>query len=96
MIVVLSAEAESDIEAIGDYIARADPGQAISFVTELRQRCAGLAAMPKRFPLVDRHADRGVRRLVYGNYLIFYRVADTNTVVVLHVLHGARDYDGLM
>jgi plasmid stabilization system protein ParE len=36
MIVHPSAEAEQDIEAIGDYIAADHPARAISFVSELR------------------------------------------------------------
>lgn len=96
MIVLLSAEAESDIEAIGDYIAQDDPMRALDFVAALRRRCTGLATMSERFPVVERYTDRGVRKLVHGNYLIFYRLADAETVIVLHVLHSARDYDGLI
>jgi toxin ParE1/3/4 len=36
-----------------------------------------------------------LRRAVHGNYLIFYRV-DPDHVVVVHVLHGARDYDAIL
>ena len=37
----------------------------------------------------------GVRHRVVGNYLIFYRV-DPARVAILHVLHGAMDYAGLL
>jgi plasmid stabilization system protein ParE len=43
MIVDLSAEAEHDLEAIGDYIARDNPHRAISFIRELRTKCLDLA-----------------------------------------------------
>jgi plasmid stabilization system protein ParE len=36
-----------------------------------------------------------MRRLVHGNYLVFFRIAD-HTVEVMHVLHGARDYQRLL
>lgn len=36
-----------------------------------------------------------MRHRVHGNYLIFYRV-ETEAVVVLHILHGAMDYAGLL
>jgi plasmid stabilization system protein ParE len=36
----------------------------------------------------------GIRRRVHGNYLIFYRVRE-ELVEVVHVLHGARDYETL-
>ena len=41
-----------------------------------------------------RRAD-AIRRRVYGNYLIFYRTM-SDAVEVLHVLHGARDYENLI
>lgn len=50
MIVHLTAEAERDLEAIGDYIARDNPGRALGFVRELRGKCLGLADMAERFP----------------------------------------------
>jgi plasmid stabilization system protein ParE len=54
MIVHLSAEAEYDLEMIGDYIERDNPERALSFLYELRSKCLGLADMPERFPLVPR------------------------------------------
>jgi toxin ParE1/3/4 len=51
--------------------------------------------MPRAFPLLPEWEDRGVRRRPYGNYLIFYRIA-ADTVEVLHVLHGARDFEAIL
>lgn len=42
MIVRLAAEAERDLEAIGDWIAADIPVRALSFVEELRAACLGL------------------------------------------------------
>ena len=60
MIVLFSAEAESDLEALGDYIARDNPAQAISFLGELRQQCRGLVDFPNRFPLVPHYEAAGI------------------------------------
>ena len=95
MIVHISAEAEHDLEAIGDYIARDNPARAISFLRELREQCLGLADMPQRFPLVPRYEAAGVRRRGHGGYLIFYRVEASN-VVIIHILHGAQDYSAIL
>ena len=95
MIVHLSAEAEADLEAIGDFIARDNPVRALAFLHELREICRGLADMPARFPLVPRYAALGVRRRVHGDYLIFYRIEPAK-VVILHILHGARDYGAVL
>lgn len=91
MIVRLTREAERDLEAIADHIARDNPERALSFVRELRGACLGPADFPERFPLVPRYEREGVRHRVHGNYLIFYRV-EAEAVTVLHLLHGATDY----
>lgn len=95
MIVELTAEAEGDLEAIGDYIARDNPVRAISLIGELREACRGLADLPHGFPLVERFGSLGVRRRLHGNYLIFYRV-DADRIIVIHVLHGAQDYGAIL
>lgn len=95
MIVVLTAEAECDLEAIGDTIARDSPERAISFIEELRDACLGLATFPERFPLVPRYEASGLRRRVHGRYLIFYRV-EADRVAIIHILNGAQDYEALL
>jgi plasmid stabilization system protein ParE len=91
MKVEISAEAERDLESIGDHIARDNPARAITFLRELRSKCLGLAELPNGFPLVRRYEHLGVRRRLHGNYLIFYR-REAERIVVLHILHGAMDY----
>jgi toxin ParE1/3/4 len=95
MIVVVTAKAEADLERIGDHIALSNPLRALSFVQELRQSCERLAEMPEGFPLVKRYEASDVRRRIHGNYLIFYRIG-TSTIDVIHVLHGAMDYERLL
>lgn len=95
MKVWLADEAEADLEAIGDRIAKDDPARAASFVGELRERCLGLGRFPNRFPLVPRYERHGVRHRVHGAYLIFYQV-EAEAVVVLHVLQGAMDYSPIL
>jgi len=48
--------------------------------------------MPNRYQLTPRYESRSVRRCVFGNYLIFYRVGAAN-VEILRILHGSRDYE---
>jgi plasmid stabilization system protein ParE len=91
VIVHISAEAEADLEAIGDYIALDNPARAASFIQELRASCVGLSSMARAFPLVPGYEASGVRRRVHGNYLIFYKEG-FERLVVLHVLQGAVDY----
>lgn len=95
MNVEIAAEAERDLEEIGDRIAQNNPPRAFTFFCELRAACLGLADYPNRFPLVPRFEERGIRHRVHGNYLIFYRV-EQDRVVVVHIRRGAMDYAGLI
>ena len=95
MKVVLTREARGDLKDIGDHIAQSNPVRARGFVSELMESIRGLSTMGDRFPLMLRYEGRGIRRRVHGNYLIFYRV-EPDLISVLHVLHGARDYEALL
>jgi plasmid stabilization system protein ParE len=70
MIVVISDPPEGDLETIGDWIAKENPTRALTFVRELRQACKTLNELPLGHALVARYEHTGVRRRVYGNYLI--------------------------
>ncbi len=91
----IAAAAEADLESIADWIGKDYPQRALSFVLELREACAPLELMPEAFPVVPRFAHHAIRRKVHGSYLIFY-VVTGDTVTVLRILHGARDYDDLL
>lgn len=95
MKLVFTDEARADLIQIGDWIAQDNPLRAITFVDELEERCRQLTSMPRAYQLVPGFEARGVRRVPHGDYLIFYRVLD-DTVEVLHVLHGARDYEAIL
>jgi toxin ParE1/3/4 len=95
MIVVITDEAEADLEKIGDHIAADNSRRAVTFVRELREKCAALAHAPRGYPLVPRHEHTDVRRRPYGNYLIFYRIG-IDAVEVVHVLHGVQDYEAIL
>ncbi|HEV7547793.1 MAG: toxin ParE1/3/4 [Rhodospirillaceae bacterium] len=91
MRVVFTEPAGNDLEAIGDWIAKDNPLRAASFVRELRDACLEIGPRSTAYQFVEHRRSDGIRRKVYGNYLIFYRVV-SDAVEILHVLHGARDY----
>lgn len=95
MRLVFTAAARSDLAGIGDAIARDNPGRALSFVMELEGRCRALPDMPLAYPLAPRHEEKGIRRLVHGNYLVFYAVRD-DAVVILHILAGRMNTDVIL
>lgn len=91
MIVAFSGEAEVDLEEIADHIARNNPRRALSFIRELRSKCAELATVPNAFTLVPRYERHNIRWCVHGNYLIFYRV-EGDRIVIIHLPNGATDH----
>jgi toxin ParE1/3/4 len=94
-ILVLSHQAEADLEHIADHIAKDSPLRALSFVQELRQSCHAILEWPERHPVVPRYATSGLRRRVHGNYLIFFRIKE-QTVEIIHILHGAMDFEAIL
>lgn len=95
MIVTITAEAEADLEQIATYVAEQSSRSALELVRELRERCESLLDAPRGYPLVPRYEHLGIRRRPFGRFLIFYR-AGTDAIEVIHILHGARDYESLL
>lgn len=93
MACLFSPLAESDLEEIGDYIARDNPARALSFVREIREQCAKIAATPLAAPVRPELGER-IRMFVFGNYLIFYTV-ESDSVRIERILHGARNIPDL-
>ena len=85
-----TARAERDIDQITDWIARDNEIAAIKWLSELDEKLSIIAQSPGIG--TDRSNLRpGVRSYAFGNYLIFFKV-NKSGVVVLRIIHGARDY----
>ena len=95
MKLVITDEARNDLARIAEWIARASSRRAITFIDEIEAHCLRISKTPLAYPLLPGREEGGVRRVVHGNYLIFYRV-DPGQVVIIHVLHGARDYEPIL
>ena len=92
MNVTITESAWDDMLNIGRAIMQDSPTRAGTFVDELHESCESLGQSPRSFPLLPGYEDKGIHRRVHGNYLIFYRIADSG----VEVLHGARDYETLL
>lgn len=86
---IFTTRAEDDLENIADYIAVDNPKRAVSFVQEIRNRCQRIANAPQGYALAPEYG-KNIRKVPYGNYLIWYTVHEGN-IVILHIPHGARD-----
>lgn len=89
MRVVLSNQAEVDLEEIADYIAADNPVRAVSFVRELRVHFEQIAKAPLAYAQRSELGD-GVRCCTHGNYLILF-IPNEGEVLVARVVHGRRD-----
>ncbi len=95
MKVVVTDTAWNDLLAIANYVALDSLEAAEALLDRLHAACIDLGQRPQAYPLVERYAQRGIRRRVVGSYLVCYRVR-SDSVEVLHVLHGARDLDEVL
>jgi toxin ParE1/3/4 len=95
MRVVISEAAWADLLNIAINIKKHNAARASTFLDELYSRCQNLGVMPRAHQLIGGFEEVGIRRCVHGKYLIFYRIR-AETVEILHVLHGAMDYDPLL
>jgi toxin ParE1/3/4 len=89
-----SPSAREDLDGILDYIAKDNPTAAGRFVGKLKEACIRIAEFPSIGVVRDDLAP-GVRCFPVGSYLIFYGSGDVG-VEIVRVLHGSRDYLGLV
>ena len=90
----LTRQAEADLIAIWDYIARDNPGAADRVLERLEEKSALLAQHP-HFGTARDDLRAGLRHFPVGNYLILYRTVGEDIEVVRYV-HGRRRLQGLV
>ncbi|MEM0899186.1 MAG: type II toxin-antitoxin system RelE/ParE family toxin [Pseudomonadota bacterium] len=96
MRVRVTEPARADIREIFEHLKKAAGRRKAREVTsEVRERCAGLSRMPERYQLLERFEHAGIRRRVYRDYPIVYRVLKMD-VEVLRVIHGASDIERVL
>jgi toxin ParE1/3/4 len=93
----IAPEAEVELDDIWYYIAKESGSTEIAdrVIDSITERLFLLA----RFPHIGRRRDEdlrpGLRSFVAGEYVIIYRVADED-VLILHVIRGSRDLRALL
>lgn len=94
--VIISEEAEKDLQAIFAYIAfdLLEPNIASSLCDNIEQELLKLSLLPDRHTLYKGEPwfSRGLRFFPIGHYLVFYIVKDSDTTVhVLRIMYSGRD-----
>jgi toxin ParE1/3/4 len=82
-------QALSDLEAIGDFIARDAPGIAQVFVDRIFDAVQRLERFPRSGRIVPEVGREDLREVLFGNYRIVYMLSDEEVSVLL-VFHASR------
>lgn len=95
MIPVVSAAAEQDIDEMESWLTQNwGPVAAANIIEAVLDRIAALADMP--FTGAPRpEFGEAVRLATSGRYVIYYEATD-DSLVILRILHAARDRDAIM
>ncbi|MGE5417795.1 MAG: type II toxin-antitoxin system RelE/ParE family toxin [Acidobacteriota bacterium] len=99
--VLMTEPAAHDLSEITRYISKElrEPVAAQKLIGKIREAVMSLADMPTRHALVadERLALQGIRKILVDNYIIFYLVFHKDeTVVVIRILYGRRDWVDLL
>ncbi len=86
-------QAEEDLLAIAEYIARDNPSAAAHWLDGIEEKLLLLAKQPYMGEAVDQIRP-GLRRFTHGKYLIFYEPRKMG-IGLVRVLHGARKIEEL-
>jgi len=89
MRVELSSFIESDLEAIGDYIAQDNPMRAVSFIREIREELRLVGQDPLLYQLRPEIGE-DARLAVVGRYVILFHIVG-EVVRIERVIFGGRD-----
>jgi toxin ParE1/3/4 len=90
---LISPLAETDLAEIWAYIAEDSPKAATDFVAKITSKFEPLLD----FPGIDSTRDQiaaDLRALPYKNHVIYYTFTDDH-VIIVRVVHGARDVRAL-
>lgn len=93
MKVRLTASAEADLEAIGDYLAQIDPERARLTIRALRATTMSIGATPKLWsPVIP---SRSVRKKTMHPYILLYVIRE-GEVLILRIAHERSDWTSLV
>ena len=95
--VQVTEPAEKDLYEIGMYIAKEllEPETAKRIISKIAEAIRALEYMPLKNSVVkdERLVRKNIRRIIVGNYIVFYIVAEeSKTVTVVRILYNRRDW----
>jgi toxin ParE1/3/4 len=87
--------AESDLDALDDYIAQDSPERAFAFIQRIRGACDTL----RQFPESGRARDDlspGLRTLAFERRVVIAYLVSAEAVEIVRVFYGGRDMAALI
>lgn len=94
--VLVTPFAAENIRQAHEWLAAENPFYAAKWLTDIRKKILGLETLPESYALAPESEafDCDIRQALYGRgtpWRIFFSI-EGETVHVLHVRHGRRDY----
>lgn len=92
---ILMAQAVDDLADIHTMIVETSDHVDVAnrFIDEIEAHCLHIAALPGRLGRPRPEFGHNLRSLPHGNYLIFLRYQDEDTLQIVTIIHAARDLD---
>lgn len=93
-----AAAAQNDLKQIIDSIAIESPGNALQILKKIKQKVAGLYAMPDHGRIVPELKEQGIhtyREMIIAPWRVIYRISDS-TVFVLSVIDARRNVEDIL
>lgn len=90
---IVSAEAESDLEDIWDYIVRDNPARADHFIDQLYRKCCDISDL-EGIGRRRNELSNGLLSIPYKRYIIFFE-RTKKEIRIVRILRGSRDLDQL-
>ncbi len=92
--IVWSDESLTDLEALAEFIGKDSPYYAAAFAQEILDAARLLQPFPARGRIVPEIGSKDIREVLVKSYRLIYKIEETS-IVVLALIHGARDLDAL-
>lgn len=92
--VIWAYEASTDLDALAEYIARDSSFYATAFTMEILDASRSLDKFSERGRIVPELCTHNIRELLIRGYRLIYSIEQKH-VVILAIVHGARDLKAL-
>ena len=94
MLVEFSPEAERDLANINDYLHARNPVAAIAYCDEITEFCKIILANNPEIGVAKPNLLPDIRTFPIRNHLILYDIHPSR-IIIIRILHGARDLTAL-